>query len=370
MRQTFEKQPKANIRPPMDPDELRRSDERIGAALPAVIEVPKRPVGRRRRTTAIVLGALIAMIGVSGVLWWRQHQQSLPAGIAWGNGRIEANEIDIDTKFAGRIAELNADIGDMAKAGQIVARMDTRDIQQSLKKSQAQVKLAQRAIDEATANLQQQRTTQIFAAQELDRSQQLLKSGWVTRETFDQRKQLLDAANAGVAAAEAKLEQAEHARQAADHDAKLYEINISDNDLIAPKDGPIQYRVANIGEVLPAGGKVFTMLDVGDVYMDIYLPAPVAGKVKLGTDARIVLDAYPERSIPAKVSFVASQAQFTPKMVETQSERDKLMFRIRARIDPYRSKAHADAVRSGLPGVAYLRWDPSTAWPARLGGVP
>lgn len=372
MQQTFEEQPKADVRSPVDPDGLRHSgySELTSAALPAVIEAPRRSVNRRRKTTAIVLGAMVAIVGVAGVLWWRQHQQSLPAGIAWGNGRIEADEIDIDTKFAGRIAELSADIGDMVKAGQIVARMDTRDIQQSLKKSQAQVKQAQRAIDEATANLQQQRTTQIFAAQELDRSQQLLKNGWATRETFDQRKQLLDAANAGVAAAEAKLEGAEHARQAADHDAQLYEVNIADNDLIAPKDGPIQYRVANIGEVLPTGGRVFTMLDVSDVYMDIYLPAPVAGKVKLGTDARIVLDAYPESAIPAKVVFVASQAQFTPKTVETQSERDKLMFRIRARIDPDRSKAHAGAVRSGLPGVAYLRWDPSAAWPARLGGAP
>ncbi len=140
--------------------------------------------------------------------------------------------------------------------------------------------------------------------------------------------------------------------------------------MIAPKDGPIQYRVANIGEVLPVGGKVFTMLDVGYVYMDIYLPAPQAGKVKLGTDARIVLDAYPGAPIPAKVTFVASQAQFTPKTVETQSERDKLVFRIRARIDPDRSKAHAGVVRSGLPGVAYLRWDTSTDWPAWLKGKP
>ena len=107
----------------------------------------------------------------------------------------------------------------------------------------------------------------------------------------------------------------------------------------------IQYRIANIGEVLPAGGKVFTMLDISYVYMDIYLPALEAGKIKVGTDARIVLDAYPNSPIPAKVSFLASQAQFTPKTVETQSERDKLMFRIRVRIDPDRSRDHA-AVRA------------------------
>ena len=119
-----------------------------------------------------------------------------------------------------------------------------------------------------------------------------------------------------------------------------------------------------------AGGKVFTMLDIGYVYMDIYLPTATAGQVKIGTDARIVLDAYPDLPIPAKVTFLASQAQFTPKMVETQTERDKLMFRIRVRIDPERSRAHADAVRTGLPGVADVRFDAKTDWPERLQGNP
>ena len=148
-------------------------------------------------------------------------------------------------------------------------------------------------------------------------------------------------------------------------------MNINDNDLVAPRDGRIQYRIANIGEVLPAGGKVFTMLDISYVYMDIYLPTLESGKIKVGTDARILLDAYPNIPIPAKVSFIASQAQFTPKTVETQSERDKLMFRIRVRIDPARSRGSTpSSVRSGLPGVAYLRADPNAAWPENLKGAP
>ena len=141
----------------------------------------------------------------------------------------------------------------------------------------------------------------------------------------------MNAATNRVAAAERLLE-------ANQHDVGLYTVNINDNDLVAPRDGRLQYRLANIGEVLPAGGKVFTMLDISYVYMDIYLPTLESGKIKVGTDARILLDAYPNVPIPAKVSFIASQAQFTPKTVETQSERDKLMFRIRVRIDPERSR--------------------------------
>ena len=144
------------------------------------------------------------------------------------------------------------------------------------------------------------------------------------------------------------------------------EFNILDNTLVAPREGRIQYRVANVGEVLPAGGRVFTMLDTSYVYMDIYLPTADAGRVRLGSQARIVLDAYPAHVIPAKVVFIASQAQFTPKTVETKDERDKLMFRIRVRIDPQRLLGRAELVRSGLPGMAHLRTDPSMAWPPKL----
>jgi HlyD family secretion protein len=121
-----------------------------------------------------------------------------------------------------------------------------------------------------------------------------------------------------------------------------------------------------LGEVLPAGGKVFTMLDTSYVYMDVYLPTADAGRVRLGSEARIVLDAYPDHVIPANVAFIASQAQFTPKTVETKDERDKLMFRIRVRIDPERLRGRAEFVRSGLPGMTYLRTDPSIAWPSKL----
>ena len=312
--------------------------------------------------------AVVAGGAGGGLYWWLHSQPQLPPGIAFGNGRIEAEEIDIDTKFAGRIAEILADAGDMVKAGQVVARMDTRDLSASLNKSQALVLQAQHAVDEANATVVQQQTLALLAQQELDRANTLVLKGAQTKEVVDQREQALDAATAGLKAAQFRVDEFQHAMDASTHDVELIEVNIADNTLVAPKDGRIQYRIANIGEVLPAGGKVFTTLDISYVYMDVYLSTEAAGKVKIGSDARIVLDALPQLAIPAKVSFVATQAQFTPKTVETQSERDTLMFRIRAKIDPERLRARADKVRSGLPGVTYLQLDPATAWPARLQG--
>jgi HlyD family secretion protein len=342
------------------------------ANLPAVIEqgLP-RHARRRRPGPAILVILLIVGVGAGiGWVWWQQHQSRLPPGIAWGNGRLEADEIDIDTKFAGRIAKLFVDEGDMVTPGQVVAMMDTRDLEASLKKSEALVNLAHRALDEAKANLVQQQTQVTLAQQELERTRSLVPKGFATVELLDQRRQQLNSTVAVETAATHKIAEAQHALDAATHDAELYRVNILDNTLVAPRDGRIEYRVANIGEVLPAGGKVFTMLDASYVYMDIYLPTAEAGRIRIGSEARIVLDAYPDHVIPAKVVFVASQAQFTPKTVETKAERDKLMFRIRVRIDPERLKGREGMVRSGLPGLAYVRTDPSTSWPPNLQASP
>ncbi len=340
-----------------------------GAGLPALPSTTKQ-VSSRRWWLRIALALVVLAAGAGGgYYWWQRLHPALPPGIVFGNGRLEADEINIDTKYAARIGEILADEGDLVKAGQVVARMDTRDLAATLKKSEAQVRQAQRAVDEATANVAQQKAQVLLAKQEFDRATYLVQRGFETKEVVDQRQQQLDGANAGLEAATARVTESEHALEAATHDVELYTVEINDDTLVAPYDGRIQYRIANVGEVLPAGGHVFAMLNTSYVYMDIYLPTQQAGKVRYGADARIVVDAYPKLAIPAKVMFVATQAQFTPKTVETQTEREKLMFRIRVRIDPDWLQSRTDAVSSGLPGVAYVLTDAATKWPDRLQGT-
>ena len=336
--------------------------------LPVPLPKPLVPARSRRRwlNVAIVLALIIAGAGAGAYYVWRQSLTALPPGIVASNGRLEADELDISTKFAGRIAELLVTEGSMVKAGQVVARMDTRDLEASLKRAEAQVLQSQRVIDEIRAIKQQAASQLELASQQLERTKYLWDRGNTTRELLDQRQQQFDTATAAVNAANARVAQAEHALVATTNEVELLKINIADNTLVAPRDGRIQYRIANVGEVLPAGGKVFTMIDIHSVYMDIYLPTVDAGRAAIGTEARIVLDAYPNIAIPAKVSFVATRSQFTPKTVETKVERERLMFRVRVRVDADLLHAHAEKVRTGLPGIAYLRLDPKAAWPARL----
>jgi len=141
---------------------------------------------------------------------------------------------------------------------------------------------------------------------------------------------------------------------------------LDDSTLTAPRDGRVQFRLAQPGEVLGAGGKLLNLVDLSDVYMGFFLPETVAGRVALGAEVRIVLDAAPQWVIPAKVSFVASTAQFTPKTVETASERQKLMFRVKAQIDPQLLQKHLSQVKTGLPGQAWVLAEPGAQWPAHL----
>jgi HlyD family secretion protein len=116
--------------------------------------------------------------------------------------------------------------------------------------------------------------------------------------------------------------------------------------------------------VLAAGSPVLTLLDLTDV-MTVFLPASAAGPLALGRGAAI-LDPVPQYVVPATVSFVAGEAQFTPKSVETQEERDKLMFRVKLSIAPALLKQYEQQVKTGVRGVAYVRFRQDAAWPDSL----
>jgi HlyD family secretion protein len=359
-----------------------QDDPAAAQALPVVREAAKpslpvpappapQPPSRKPRRWLRRASLLLVLLAIAAGYWWWLHSRpSLPPGFASGNGRLEADPVDIATKFAGRILQLNVDEGDLVKAGQVLAVMDTRDLEAQLRQYQQLQLQAQHNLDEAKANYAQQQAAVRFAQQQVDRTTYLVPRGSATQQTLDQQRQQLDSATAALSANEARIAAAERAANAAQHQVERLEVNIADNSLVAPKEGPVEYRVANVGEVLPVGGKVFTMLDASYVYMDIYLPTAQAGRVRLGSEARIMLDAFPDHVIPAQVVFVASQAQFTPRMVETKEQRDRLMFRMRLRIDPNRLEGRAALVRSGLPGEGYVRTDEKAAWPADLQPSP
>jgi len=341
---------------------------------------------------AIVL--LIAAAGYAG--WQRFKPQSLPPNIVSANGRIEATEIDIATRTPGRVKDILVSEGDFVTAGQTLVEMDTEVLQAQRREAEAQWRRAMIGIDTAKTQVVQrqaerqaalavvaQRRAELDAAEKrFQRSSELAQRGATSIETLDNDRARFEGAKAAVSAAEAQVAAADSAISAAESQvvnasaaveaAKAttdrIRAEIDDSTLKSPRDGRVQFRVVQPGEVIVAGGRVLNVIDLSDVYMTFFLPTEMAGRIAIGTETRLVLDAAREVIIPARVTFVADVAQFTPKTVETAEERQKLMFRIKARIDPDLLRKHIRQVKTGLPGVAYLRLGTETPWPANLEG--
>jgi HlyD family secretion protein len=336
---------------------------------------------RRRALTALVLVVLLLAGGAATLYWLQTHRpeayraltatlfgdQALPEGIASSNGRIEATEVDVASKLAGRLTEVRVREGDRVEAGMVVARLDTESLEAQLRQAQAELRRARQESEHAKAVVAQRDSELEFARRELKRMQRLSAQGqYVSEESVDQARTAMHTSEAALRAARVQVAATEAAIEATEASIERIGVEIDDTVLRAPRGGRVLYRLAEPGEIVGVGGKVLTLLDLTDVYMVIYLPTTVVGRVPLNAEARIVLDAAPEYVIPATVSFVASRAQFTPKQVETRSVREDLSFRVKLQVDPDLLARYEPLVKAGVPGVAYVRFDPQTAWPPHL----
>ena len=350
---------------------------------------------------------VIAAIGMTWYLIKSYKEEAIyknPA-FASGNGRLEATEINIAAKLAGKIEQLLVDEGDYVKAGQTLVQMQTNTLVAELEQANATIKVKEAELEQAKAQLQVEEASLAAANASLasaksalaaktstynnaksryERSKELMEKDVTSRQTFENDEALFQSAAADVDSAKADIQsveagiqsveasivsdkaaiqKAEAAILAAKADADRIQADIDDSTLTAPLDGRIQYRIAEVGEVLSSGGRVLNLVDLTDVYLTFFVPEETAGKIALGADARIVVDAMDDIAIPASISYVASVAQFTPKSVETRVEREKLMFRVKAKISADLLKQYVEYVKTGIPGVAWVRLDDKEPWP-------
>lgn len=347
-----------------------------------------------KKVIYIILAIALAVIAIYAYMRYRDNALYRIPGIVSGNGRLEATEVGIATKLAGRIESIFVKEGELVKKGQLLAKMQTNTLEAELEQAkarknqaiteqagaEAKIEVCKSELEGAKAQLLLAQSRQNGAEKRYERSKLLVGKDAVSQQNFEtdetnfrSAQAEVYTASAGVKKAEAAIISAQAAAEgakaninAAEADIKRIQADIDDSNLIAPLGGRIQYRIAEPGEVLSAGGRVLNLVDLTDVYMTFFLSEEVAGKVAIGADVRLVLDALPKIPIPAKVSFVASVAQFTPKTVETKVERQKLMFRVKAKIDPELLAKYIEYVKTGIPGVAWVKLDPSIEWPEAL----
>jgi HlyD family secretion protein len=346
-----------------------------------------------KRWIQVALVLVLAGAGYYG--WLKLRPPGLPADIGSGNGRIEATEIDIATKLPARIADILVDEGDFVEAGQVLVHMDIKTLEAQRREAEAQFQRATISVETAQILVKQREAERTAAAAEIAVRQALLDAATrrfartvplaqgglaASQQRLDDDRAAVNGAAAAVASSQAVLAAAEAAIssaksqivdamaavKAAQATIERIDADINDSTLRTPRFGRVQAKVAQQGEVLAAGGRVLDLVALTDVYMTFYLPTDQAGRVALGAEARIILDAAPQWVIPAHISFVADVAQFTPKTVETAVERQKLMFRVKAQIAPELLRTHVRDVKTGLPGMAYVKLDPNAQWPANL----
>lgn len=298
---------------------------------------------------------LLAAAGAATAWFVTSRRGEADAGLV-ASGTVEATDAQLGFRVPGRVAALAAREGDRVTAGQELARLDSAELAARRAQAAAQVAAAEATLAEiergarreeiaqARAGLAVAEERRADAERDLARTRRLFAGGAVAREALDKAQVALDVAKsqrtqameqlrlleAGprqerVAAARAQVAQAEAAVAAAD-------AMLGDTVIAAPFDGVVTVRHREPGEVVPAGSPVLTVLDPGSRYVRIYIPENRVGAVRLGTRAAISADTYPDRAYPGEVSFIAAEAEFTPKSVQTAEERVRLVYEVKVRV--------------------------------------
>jgi HlyD family secretion protein len=314
----------------------------------------------------IIFAAVVGAAGFFGYQYWQQMKSNLPKGIASGNGRIEAKLVDVAAKEALRVKVIRVEEGALVHTGEVLVVLDTATLQSQLAEAKLNVAATQEKEAVAKAAIARSNAQIELAKIEVKRSTALVAQRAGSQRELDVRRMTLQTTSAGLQEEEAKLRTILQEVNVAQANVATIQTRIDDATLKSPVDGRVLYRLTEVGEVVASGGKALTLVNLGDVYMEIFLPAEQAAQLKIGAEARITVDYAPGRAVAGYVSFVSPEAQFTPKQVETRSEREKLMFRVKIRIPEKTVESYIELIKTGVRGVGYVKVDDSAVWPASL----
>ena len=318
----------------------------------------------------IIILLLLVVLAAIYFYSFMNKQSDLPEGFATGNGRIETTQVDISSKLSGRLINIDSQEGDLVEKNQVLARLDIKELNTKLQEAIAYKQQAIENKNYALAIVEEKQSQLSLAKKDYDRANSLYKTKSIPLAEFQKYETAFQTQQAALTAAKSQVISSQSTINATAAQIETIKVNIEDSKLYSPVKGRVLYKIAENGEIVANGGKVLVVLDLMNTYMTIFLPTSQAGLVDIGSEARIVLDAIPNIAIPAHVTFVSPLAQFTPKEIETQAEREKLMFRIKVKIDSNVLEKYFDRIKTGLPGVAYIKLDKNVSWPDYLNNLP
>ena len=307
-----------------------------------------------KKKIIIPLLVVIAAV-VAGVLYFKNHQPP-EQNVVRVSGNIEITDVEVGFKIPGRVEKRLLSEGEMFKAGQVVARLDNQDLAQEIAQRKAQVAVAQAALTElrtgsrpeeigqAAAVLERNQADGERARIEFERQKKLYEREVISTREYDLAKTTFEGTEARIREAregltlirkgprQEKIDQAKAALDQAKEVLALAETRMGYSVLIAPISGIVLSENVEPGEYVSPGTPVITVGDLSRVYLRAYINETDLGRVKLGQTVRVFNDTFPGKAYEGKITFMASQAEFTPKNVQTEKERVKLVYRIKVDI--------------------------------------
>jgi HlyD family secretion protein len=303
----------------------------------------------------IILVLLVIVAAVAGFFYFKNHHtQDLNRIRVSGN--IEITDVQVGFKIPGRVEERPVAEGQMIKAGQVVARLDDKDLKQEIAQRQAQVATAQSVLTELKAGSRPEEIAQAEAALEIaqadgdrirlefQRQKRLYEREVISTREFDQAKTSFEASEARIREAkefstlvrkgprQEKIDQARATLEQAKQALGLAETRLQYATLLSPITGMVLSENVEPGEFVSPGTPIISAGDISQLYLRAYINETDLGRVKVGQKVRVTTDTFPGKNYEGKISFIAPQAEFTPKNIQTQKERVKLVYRIKVDI--------------------------------------
>lgn len=314
----------------------------------------------------IIVVAVVILLGLGLTFYFLfNNYEDLPDGIAGVNGRLTVERIDVATLYAGRVEEVYVDEGDYVEKDQLLLRLSETQVEAQLAQAQAAYQQAMQGLKRAQAEIEAYKEQLEVAKLEYENGQKLRKDNLISSTELTRRQAQYKVAEASLTGAQAAQSEMEAA--VAQALAKVDEVSDVHNDLLikSPIKGRVEYRLVDVASVVGAGGKVISLLNLDDVYIYIFLPSHQSNQVKIGDEARVVVDGV-RGAFPAEVVYVASDAQFTPKSVETEEERTKLMFKVKLKISQDVVQENQGLFKGGMTAMGYVKYKSDAKWPEAL----
>jgi len=305
--------------------------------------------------------AIIALAVTSYALFRVLSPPSLPEGILYGSGHIEGTEIRVSAETSGRVLDNRMEEGQPVQAGDLLVRLDDRELRIRQELTEAELTAIRQGIEAQQAHLDVWRHHASTAASDYERFLKLRQTGTATPQQLASAEDRLKETQGQVRFLQAQLAESDARLQAARQSLRLLKLQLDKTVIRAPVDGTLIVKAIEAGELASPGTVIAMLVDLTHLRLKVYIPERLIGRVQLGNEARVLINAFPERFFEARVSEVDQRAQFTPRDVHLPEERARMVFGVELSLDNPEG-----FLKPGMPADAWIRWSPERPWPQRL----